>query len=150
VIVPVGDIERATRFYQALLADAGRRVSSGRHYFDCGGTILACYDPRADGDDFDARANQEHLYFAVEHLENVFVRARSAMADSGGRVDERIETRPWRERSFYMSDRSETRCASWTPRRCSRGRERPPVSLSRGTPWERVRVRVRVESECVR
>ena len=28
----------------------GSRVSSGRHYFDCGGTILACYDALADGD----------------------------------------------------------------------------------------------------
>jgi catechol 2,3-dioxygenase-like lactoylglutathione lyase family enzyme len=104
VIVPVGDIERAARFYRALLADDGRRVSAGRHYFDCGGTILACYDPRADGDAFYARANQEHLYFAVENLENVLERARAAAADGGGRVDERIETRPWGERSFYMTD----------------------------------------------
>jgi hypothetical protein len=27
-----------------------RRVSGGRHYFDCGGAILACYDALADGD----------------------------------------------------------------------------------------------------
>ncbi len=104
VIVPVGDIERATRFYQALLADAGRRVSSGRHYFDCGGTILACCDPRADGDDFDARANQEPHYFAAEHLEDLWERARAATAEGGGRVDDRIEMRPWGERSFYMTD----------------------------------------------
>ena len=105
VIVPVGDIEAATRFYQALLGDAGRRVARGRHYFDCGGTILACYDPRADGDDVDARPNQENLYFAVENLENAFERARGATgAAAGGRVDDRIETRPWGERSFYMSD----------------------------------------------
>ena len=104
VIVPVGDIEAATRFYQALLGDAGRRVARGRHYFDCGGTILACYDPRADGDDFDARPNQENLYFAVENLENAFERARGAAGAGGGRVDDRIETRPWGERSFYMSD----------------------------------------------
>ena len=80
VIVPVADIERATRFYQALLADAGQRVSPGRHYFDCGGTILACYDPRADGNAFDARANQEHLYFAMDDLEAAWERARAASA----------------------------------------------------------------------
>jgi len=105
VIVPVGDIERATRFYQALLDEAGQRVSPGRHYFDCGATILACYDPRADGDAFDARANQEHLNFAVDDLEAAWERARAASAEAGGGpVDDRIEMRPWGERSFYMTD----------------------------------------------
>src|SRR5688572_9632266 len=101
VILPVGDIERATRFYQTLLATAGQRVSPGRHYFDCGGTILACYDPRADGDDFDARANQEHVDFAVENRETVFARARGAGCV---RIDEQIATQPWGERSFYAAD----------------------------------------------
>src|SRR5687768_17069505 len=105
VIVPVGDIERATRFYQTLFAVAGRRVSPGRHYFDCGATILACYDPRADGDDFDARPNQEHPYFAAENFEGVLERARGSGC---GRLDDRIETRPWGERSFYLGTRSET------------------------------------------
>ena len=50
VILPVDDIDRADRFYTELLGLAGERVSPGRHYFDCGGTILACYDPVADGD----------------------------------------------------------------------------------------------------
>jgi extradiol dioxygenase family protein len=40
VIVPVSDIERAAHFYGALLGDVGQRVSPGRHYFDCEGTIL--------------------------------------------------------------------------------------------------------------
>ncbi len=50
VIVPVEDIEEATRFYGTLLAADGERVTSGRHYFDCDGVLLACWDPRADGD----------------------------------------------------------------------------------------------------
>jgi catechol 2,3-dioxygenase-like lactoylglutathione lyase family enzyme len=49
VILPVGDIERATAFYSRLLGVAGDRVTSGRHYFNCGGVILACWDPLADG-----------------------------------------------------------------------------------------------------
>ena len=53
VILPVRDIERAVQFYGKLLGLAGQRVSPGRHYFDCGGTILACYDPVADGDAID-------------------------------------------------------------------------------------------------
>ena len=55
VILPVSDIGRATKFYQAVLDQEGMRVSDGRHYFDCGGTILACFDPRADGDAADSK-----------------------------------------------------------------------------------------------
>jgi predicted enzyme related to lactoylglutathione lyase len=101
VILPVSDIEAATRFYQALLGQAGRRVSSGRHYFDCGGTILACFDPRADGDDFDAVPNPEHIYFAVEDVDAVFIRARGLGCK---RIDEKINTQPWGERCFYALD----------------------------------------------
>jgi hypothetical protein len=36
VILPVSDIDRAESFYRFLLQSPGRRVSSGRHYFDCG------------------------------------------------------------------------------------------------------------------
>jgi catechol 2,3-dioxygenase-like lactoylglutathione lyase family enzyme len=50
VLVPVTDIERAQAFYSSVLGASGRRVSPGRHYFDCEGTILACFDPSADGD----------------------------------------------------------------------------------------------------
>ena len=45
VILPVTDIEEAKKFYELVLGIAGERVSPGRHYFDCGGTVLACYDP---------------------------------------------------------------------------------------------------------
>ena len=103
VILPVNDIERATQFYQAVLGVPGERVSPGRHYFDCGGTILACYEPRADGDDFDARANPDHVYFAVADLEGTFARAREAGCAA---IDEKIVTQPWGERSFYAKDPS--------------------------------------------
>jgi catechol 2,3-dioxygenase-like lactoylglutathione lyase family enzyme len=101
VIVPVSSIDRAQAFYAQVLGTPGRRVSSGRHYFDCGGTILACYDPRADGDDFDARPNPDHIYLAVDDLEAAYARARSAGC---GWLEEGIETRPWGERSFYIRD----------------------------------------------
>jgi len=48
VILPVTDIEKARTFYGLVLGTPGERVSPGRHYFDCGGTLLACYDPVAD------------------------------------------------------------------------------------------------------
>ena len=109
VIMPVGDIERAARFYGSLLGQAGMRVSHGRHYFDCGGVILALYDPRADGDSTEPRPNFDHVYFAVPDLEAVHDRAKAV----GGIADEvgdgnlpmgEIARRPWGERSFYMHD----------------------------------------------
>jgi predicted enzyme related to lactoylglutathione lyase len=102
VILPVRSIEDAARFYAHVLGQAGERVSSGRHYFDCG-AILACYDPRADGDGVEAQPNPDHVYIAVEDLEAAFERARAA---GPAWIEEEIETRPWGERSFYLKDPS--------------------------------------------
>ena len=109
IILPVGDIERASRFYEAVLRIKGTRVSNGRHYFDCDGTILACFDPRADGDDYDARPNPEWLYFAVDEIEKTFAACRSegakfASGDVHGDPAGQIARRPWGERSFYVED----------------------------------------------
>jgi len=101
VIAPVGDIDAAATFYGRILDDPGRRISPGRHYFGCGGAILACFDPRADGDQWDARSNPDHLYFAVADLELVLSRVQGA---PGAVVHRLIETQPWGERSFYCSD----------------------------------------------
>jgi catechol 2,3-dioxygenase-like lactoylglutathione lyase family enzyme len=100
VILPVSDIERAQVFYTALLGFEGKRISPGRHYFGCDGVILACFDPRADGDSWDATPNPDHVYFSVDDLEGVFGRAGSA----GARILRPIEVQPWGERSFYASD----------------------------------------------
>ncbi len=101
VILPVSDIHRAAEFYSALLGIPGERVSAGRHYFDCDGVILACFDPRADGDGFDAKPNPAHVYFSVDDLETVFDRARRAGCSQ---LDEKIQTQPWGERMFYAHD----------------------------------------------
>jgi catechol 2,3-dioxygenase-like lactoylglutathione lyase family enzyme len=110
VILPVTDIEQASRFYRSVLGHAGRRVSPGRHYFDCEGTILACYDPLADGDEHRARPLPEPVYFAVDDLELTRVRAGEAGATlpldivpDVGPLGE-IARRPWGERSFYATD----------------------------------------------
>ena len=103
VILPVPEIERAATFYAAVFGVPGLRVSPGRHYFDCGGTLLACYDPKADGDggqeDWRFHPSQ-YLYFAVPDLEAVLARVQSA----GGAVTEGIELMPWGERMFYAED----------------------------------------------
>lgn len=100
VILPVTDIDRAEKFYSSLLSMPGKRVSSGRHYFDCGGTILACFDPRADTDKFDLGPNPDHIYFAVSNLEEV----HSAAMKLDCHILDPIGVRPWGERSFYLTD----------------------------------------------
>ena len=103
VILVVDDVEHAARFYGELLDLPGTRVSPGRHYFDCRGTILACFDPAADGNPPDRRPeapNPDYVYFAVDDLESAHGRARQA----GARELTEIETQPWGETSFYAKD----------------------------------------------
>jgi uncharacterized glyoxalase superfamily protein PhnB len=100
VILPVTNIEQATNYYAAILDMKGKRVSPGRHYFDCGGTVLACFDPMADGDGTTLESNPDHVYFAVSNLEEVYERVIQTSCP----VDQAIETMPWGERCFYAKD----------------------------------------------
>ena len=102
-IQPVTDIEVAASFYAAVLGEAGERVSPGRHYFRCTATVLACYDPVADGDGLEdgwRHHSNQYYYFAVSDLEDILRR----VVDAGGRVDGAIEDMPWGERLFYAKD----------------------------------------------
>jgi predicted enzyme related to lactoylglutathione lyase len=101
VILPVSSIEDAAVFYSAVFEQPGTRVSPGRHYFGCGGAILACLDPRADGDAWDARPNPDHIYFAVDDLDEYYRRVSDR---TNGSILRPIETQPWGERSFYCMD----------------------------------------------
>jgi catechol 2,3-dioxygenase-like lactoylglutathione lyase family enzyme len=111
VIMPVSNLDESARFYSALFDTPGFRVSNGRHYFDCGGVILAVYDPAADGDTKPIHSNAEHVYFAVPDLQAVFMRAQKigglSTATGDGRLPMgEIARRPWGEVSFYMHDPS--------------------------------------------
>ena len=102
-IFPVPDIESASQFYSSLFGAPGQRVSPGRHYFDCGGTILACYDPVADGDGEQGGWRfhpLQYLYFAVPDLTAAF---RAAVA-AGATIEQPIQTMPWGEILFYCRD----------------------------------------------
>lgn len=101
IVLQVDDIEQATKFYRDLLGKRGDRVSAGRHYFDCNRTILACFDPRADGDAFDASPNPDHVYLGVSDLEDR--REQAASLDCKMPPTE-IERYPWGERCFYLKD----------------------------------------------
>lgn len=108
VILPAVDMERSVAFYAAVLEDPGERVSPGRHYFHCGGTILAVVNPRADGGvgGRDPQPNFDHVYFSVDDLEAALERVKAA-GPSGldVRGQERgIAQRSWGERSFYCQD----------------------------------------------
>jgi predicted enzyme related to lactoylglutathione lyase len=109
VIMPASNVDESARFYSVLFDSPGFRVSSGRHYFDCGGVIVAVYDATADGDSRKVRHNDEHVYFAVADLDAALARARqtgglsTAIGDGGLPMGE-IAKRPWGEVSFYMHD----------------------------------------------
>lgn len=103
VILPVSDIDVAAKFYGHVFQDPGERVSPGRHYFDCGGVILACYSPAADGDDPGegwAFHESQYLYFSVPELEAV----RDRVPEAGGKLLTEIEAMPWGEILFYAAD----------------------------------------------
>jgi len=109
VILPVSNLDKAAKFYSTVLGTPGMRVSNGRHYFDCGGTILACFSPREDGDSWDPRSNQDHLYFAVDDLDATYgacVAAGAAFTEGEVHGDPagKIARRPWGELSFYIKD----------------------------------------------
>jgi predicted enzyme related to lactoylglutathione lyase len=110
VILLVSDIDRAAAFYRAVFGDSGSRVSTGRHYFtDADGTILACLDPRADGDSHDATPNVEWIYLAVDDIEAtheacIKAGATPAPGEVHGAPAGRIAVRPWGERSVYVED----------------------------------------------
>ena len=104
VILPVGNIDEAEKFYSAVLGISGQRISPGRHYFDLDGTILACYDPKADGDDNNPTWTHhfnQYIYISTENLDSVF---KIIKALNPSRVDDQIKTMPWGERMFYAND----------------------------------------------
>lgn len=104
VVIPVSDMKRAVAFYSAVLQAPGVRVGPTRHYFDCGGTILACVDPAGRGGAH--RPNPEHVYISVPELVATLERVRKAgpLGYDIPDQDAGIAVRPWGERSFYVQD----------------------------------------------
>ena len=107
IILQVGDLDEAEAFYGKLLGDRGRRIPrASRHYIDCGPVILALVDPAID--DQSAKPLPDYIYFAVNDLENIHSHAKElnclSTEDVHGESAGEIVVRPWRERSFYVTD----------------------------------------------
>ncbi|UII81058.1 VOC family protein [Flagellimonas sp. CMM7] len=102
VIFPVNDIEIADKFYSAILNQKGKRVSPGRHYFKIGQTILACYDPLADGDDQDSWKFHMNQYIYISTSELEILRKKIKKLDC--KYIGEIERMPWGETLFYAND----------------------------------------------
>jgi catechol 2,3-dioxygenase-like lactoylglutathione lyase family enzyme len=106
VTLEVSELDQAAAFYAKLLGDEGKRHPGARHYFDCGGVILAVLDPTAGG--MTPTPGPKSLYFAVHDLDAVHARAKALEALApykvhGEPAGEPI-VRPWGERSFYVTD----------------------------------------------
>ncbi len=106
VTLEVANLEDAAAFYGKLLAMPGKRHPGARHYFDCGGVILAVLDPTGGG--LKPTPAPKSIYFAVHDLDAAHARARDLGALApfkvhGQAAGEALE-RPWGERSFYVTD----------------------------------------------
>ena len=94
------DINKAAKFYSSIFGVPGKRVSQGRHYFNLGGVILACFDPKSDGDDFELGPNPDHIYISSDDLENLHLKVSSAGCEY---ISESSDA-PWGEKLFYFND----------------------------------------------
>ena len=107
VTFEVSNLDEAAKLYAALLGDPGKRHPGARHYFDCGGVILALLDPTQGG--MKPTPNPKSLYFAVDDVDAVHARAKKlgvlAPFAVHGQPASEVIARPWGERSFYVTDK---------------------------------------------
>ena len=106
VTLEVADLDRATQLYGALFGMDGQRHPGARHYFDCGGVIVAVLDVSRGG--IPPTPGPKSLYFVVDDVDAVHARADQlgvlAPYQVHGEPAGAVITRPWGERSFYVVD----------------------------------------------
>jgi catechol 2,3-dioxygenase-like lactoylglutathione lyase family enzyme len=106
VTLEVADLEAATELYADLFGQPGERHPGARHYFDCGGVIVAVLDVSRGG--MLPTTGPKSLYFVVDDVDDVHARAqrRGVLApyEVHGEPAAEVITRPWGERSFYVVD----------------------------------------------
>src|SRR5262245_62175740 len=106
VPLEVGNLDQATQLYSQPLGIPGKRHPGARHYYDCGGVILAVLDVSRGA--LPPTPGPKSLYFAVPDLDAVHARAARlgilAPYQVHGQPAADVITRPWGERSFYVVD----------------------------------------------
>jgi len=106
VSIEVANIDEATAFYSNLLDMPGKRHPGARHYFNCGGVILAVLDVGAGG--MKPQPCPKSLYFAVDDIQAAHKRAKTLDALAPftvhGEPASDVLKRPWGEVSFYVND----------------------------------------------
>lgn len=107
IALQIGDLGAAADFYAKLLDDPGIPIPRGsRHYFDCGGMILALVDVAKGGEK--PQPTPDYIYFAVNNLEEIYERAKALNCLAQDRYHDQeageIVKRPWGELSFYVED----------------------------------------------
>ena len=106
VIAEVADLDAATELYGELLGIAGERHPGARHYFDCGGVILALLDVSQGG--LAPTPGPKSMFLAVDDVDAVHERASRlgvlAPYQVHGEPAGAVIERPWGERSFYVVD----------------------------------------------
>src|SRR5262249_59894123 len=110
VTIEVSSLEDAASFYTKLFGIAGKRHPGARHYFDCGGVIVAVLDVSQGG--LSPTPGPKSLYFAVDDIDAIHQRAARldglAPYHVHGEPAGEVVERPWGERSFYCLDRCAT------------------------------------------
>jgi catechol 2,3-dioxygenase-like lactoylglutathione lyase family enzyme len=106
ITVEVNGLDQAAAFYGKLLGVEGKRHPGARHYFDCGGVILAVIDVTQGG--LTPTPGPKSIYFAVANVDAVHGRAAELGALAPYKVHGQpaadVIKRPWGERSFYVVD----------------------------------------------
>jgi catechol 2,3-dioxygenase-like lactoylglutathione lyase family enzyme len=106
VTFEVSNLDEAAAFYAKLLDTPGKRHPGARHYFDCGGVILAVLDVSQGG--MRPTPGPKSLYVAVADVDAAHARAASLKALSPFKVHGQpasdVIVRPWGEKSFYVTD----------------------------------------------
>lgn len=106
ITLEVADLDQAAALYTELFGIPGKRHPGARHYYDCGGVIIAVLDVSRGG--MPPTPGAKSNYFAVDDVAAVHARATKlgilAPYQVHGQPAGEVITRPWGEKSFYVVD----------------------------------------------
>ena len=122
VTFEVANLDAASAFYADLLGTPGQRHPGARHYFDCGGVILALIDVSQGGRP--PSPGPKSLYLASDEVDAVHARAKK-LGQAGAVFGARLARRRFAQAAVGRTFRSTsptsggTSCASSKKAPCS-------------------------------